>query len=77
LNGWTAVGILLICTGMFAIVFRRQELRDRQRLYDVHSWWSYPPVWREHAIVVLGALVTLALGIFVLVASLTTTPLSR
>jgi len=74
---WTAIGALLVIGGVVQIVFRQQELRDRQRSYDASRWWSYPPVWREHAIIVLGGLLALALGIVLIVSSLTLAPLSE
>jgi len=77
LNGWTIVGILLIGTGVAAILLRRQEIRDRQRSYDPHRWWSYPPTWHEHALIVLGGLLALALGIVLIVSSFVLAPLSK
>jgi hypothetical protein len=72
---WTAVGVLLAIGGISQIVFRRQEVRDRQRTYDASRWWSYPSLWQENMITMLGGLLLLALGIFLIVASLTSTPL--
>jgi hypothetical protein len=72
---WTAVGVLLAIGGIFQIVFRRQEVRDRQRTYDASRWWSYPPLWQENMNTVLGGLLLLAFGILVIVLSLVFEPL--
>jgi predicted phage tail protein len=69
LNVLTALGVLLALGGIFQIVFRHQEVRARQRSYDATRWWSYPPIWQEHAITVVGGLLMLAIGIFLIVAS--------
>ena len=72
----TAIGVFLALGGISMVLFRRQEVRDRQRSYDASRWWSYPPDWQENAITVLGGLLLLGLGIFVIVASLVFEPLS-
>jgi hypothetical protein len=73
---WTAVGILLAIGGIFQIVLRRQEVRDRQKFYDPSRWWAYPSLWQERVITVLGGLLLLAFGILVIVVSLVFEPLS-
>ena len=67
---WTAVGILLVIGGVLQILFRRQEVRDRQRSYDASRWWAYPPLWQENVITVLGGLLLLGFGILFIVVSL-------
>ena len=72
---WTAIGILLAIGGVFQILFRRQEARDRQKSYDPSRWWAYPSLWQERVITVLGGLLLLAFGILVIVVSLVFEPL--
>jgi hypothetical protein len=67
---WTAMGILLVIGGILQILFRRQEVRDRQRSYDANRWWAYPPLWQENVITVLGGLLLLGFGILFIVVSL-------
>ena len=67
---FTAIGVLLTLGGISMVLFRRQEIRDRQRSYDPSRWWSYPSPWQENVTTVLGGLLILALGIFVIVVSL-------
>jgi len=77
LNVWTVVGILVAGIGMISILLRQQEIRDRQTSYDPHRWWSHPPIWQEHVIIVLGGLLALALGSFLIVSSFFLSPISR
>jgi len=77
LNVWTIVGILVAGIGVTLILVRQQEIRDRQTSYDPHRWWSYPSIWQEKMITVLGGLLALALGILLIVSSFFLSPLSR
>ena len=70
----TAIGVVLALGGISMILFRRQEVRDRQKLYDPTRSWAHPPLWQEHVMTVLGGLLLLGLGILVLVVSLVSEP---
>ena len=77
MNVWTVVGALVAGIGLISILMRQQEIRDRQTSYDPHRWWSYPPIWQENMITVLGGLLVLAVGIFLIVSSFFLSPISR